>query len=111
VVYQYDINTLRLALADLGDDPIGMHFPTSFNHVPPFTAGGVTLARVVEILDPYRVEFEDGMYSVNIVGGNSNISDVQVRNNVGVNTSNSAGLVVVGSVDTDKIIAHVWAAS
>ena len=91
-IRQLNINDFRLQLNDLMDDVIGMHFPTNHVHVAPITVAGVTLARVVEILNPYVIEFEDGSYNVNIVGGNSNISDVTVKNQVGVNTANSAGL-------------------
>lgn len=91
-IRQLNINAFRTELNDLMDDEIGMHFPTNHVHTAPLTVAGVTLARVVEILDPYVVEFEDGQYNVNIVGGNSNISDVTVKNQVGVNTANSAGL-------------------
>jgi len=91
-IRQLNIDDFRRALADLQDDPEGMPFDTAFFHTPPLTVAGVTLARVVEILSPYSIEFEDGLYNVNIVGGNSNISDVTIKNQVGVNTANSAGL-------------------
>lgn len=91
-IRQLNVDDFRKVLADLGDDPDGMNFPTSFFHTPPLTVAGVTLARVVQILDPYVIQFEDGLYNVNIVGGNSNVSDVTIKNQVGVNTANSAGL-------------------
>lgn len=91
-VRQLNIDAFRQELNDLMDDEVGMHFPTNHFHTAPLTISGVTLARVVEILDPYVIEFEDGSYNVNIVGGNSNVADVVVKNQVGVNTANSAGL-------------------
>ena len=91
-IRQLDIDDFRKALADIQDDPEGMAFPTAYVHTAPLPVAGVTLARVVEILDPYRVEFEDDQYNVNVVGGNSNLSDVVIKNQVGVNTANSAGL-------------------
>ena len=92
-IRQIDINSLRNTLNDLMDDAEpGMVFPTNHVHTPPLTLAGVTLARVVEILDPYFILFEDLAYNVNVVGGNSNISDVTIKNQVGVNTANSAGL-------------------
>ncbi|MBT8213371.1 MAG: hypothetical protein KJN71_09510 [Acidimicrobiia bacterium] len=87
-----NINNFWRTLADLQDDVPGVWAPTAYIHTPPLTVAGVTLARVVEILDPYVIEFEDGSWSVNITGGNSNIADVTVKNQVGVNTANSAGL-------------------
>lgn len=91
-IRQLNINDFRLQLNDLMDDEIGMAFPTNHVHTAPLTISGVTLSRSVEILPPYAIEFEDGLYNVNIVGGNSNISDVTIKNQVGVNTANSAGL-------------------
>jgi len=91
-IRQLNLDTFRQALNDLMDDPEGMPYPTNHFHTPPLSISGVTLARVVEILDPYVVQFEDAQYNVNIVGGNSNISDKTLKNQVGVNTANSAGL-------------------
>jgi len=47
----------------------------------------------VEILSPYRVEFEDGQYSVRAVGANHNILDVKITNQVSLVVVLSAGLV------------------
>jgi hypothetical protein len=91
-IRQVNIDQFRQDLNDLMDDPEGMPYPTNHFHTPPVTISGVTLARVVEILDPYVIQFEDNLYNVNIVGGNSNISDKTIKNQVGVNTANSAGL-------------------
>lgn len=91
-VRQLNIDDFRKTLNDLQDDPEGIVYPTTHKHVAPISVGGVDLARVVEILAPYTVTFEDGAYAVNIVGGNSNIADRVNINNVGVRTANSAGL-------------------
>lgn len=91
-IRQLNIDEFRQDLNDLMDDPEGMPYPTNHSHTPPLNISGVTLARVVEILDPYVVRFEDGTYNINVTGGNSNISDKTIKNQVGVNTANSAGL-------------------
>jgi hypothetical protein len=96
-IRQLNLDTFRQTLNDLMDDEVGINFPTNHIHTAPLTVAGVTLARVVAILDPYAIEFEDGAYNVNVVGGNSNISDVTIKNQVGVNTANSAGLIQVTS--------------
>lgn len=104
--YQLDVNDLRLTLKDLEDDEEGMAFVLTHNHVPPLTLAGIQFARVVEIVNGYTIQFEDGQYGVNIVGGNSNIADVLVRNQVSVNTANSAGLIVTsggGGVDETTV--------
>ena len=96
-IFQLDLNTARLALKALEDDPAGMPFPDTHIHVAPRTIAGVTLARVFEIINGYRFLFEDGQYAVNLVGANSNIADVSIVNQVSIRSQNSAGLVQVSS--------------
>lgn len=91
-IRQLNLDDFRKRLRDLEDDEQGMVFPVTHNYAQPTNVGGVTLASVVEILDPYTVTFEDGAYAVNIVGGNTNLADKVNINNVGVRTTNSAGL-------------------
>lgn len=110
-LYEMDIDTFRLDLKDLEDDEAGSPFPTTHNHVAPITVGGVTLARVVEIINGYTITFENGTYAVNLVGANSNIADVANVNSVSIRSQNSAGLVQVatGSGPTAAQIADaVW---
>lgn len=99
VIYELDIPGFHLTLKDLEDDEEGIVFPYTHNNFPPVSVGGVTLARVLEIVAPYTVTFEDGQYSVNLVGGNNNISDRNNRNLVSINSTNSAGLIVTGGSD------------
>lgn len=112
--YELDIDVFRLALKDLEDSEEGMAFPTTHNHVTPITVGGVTLARVIEIINGYTITFQDvgSPYAVNLVGANSNIADVTNINNVSVRSANSAGLVVSGSGvtagDKTDIANAVW---
>ncbi len=96
-VFELDIDVFRLALKDLEDDPEGMPFPTTHSHNTTVTVGGVTLARVIEIINGYTVTFEDGQYAVNLIGANSNISDVTNVNQVSIRSANSAGLIQVSS--------------
>lgn len=103
-IRQLDINVFRLRLKDLEDDEEGMPFLDTHNHYPPVTVGGVTLARVVEIINGYTVTFENGTYAVNLIGANNNIADVTNLNSVSIRSSNSAGLV------TD-VAADVWNAN
>jgi hypothetical protein len=91
-IRQLNLDTFRLTLKDLEDDPDGMAFPKTHNHNTSVTVGGVVLARVVEIINGYTVTFEDGQYAVNLVGANSNVGDVVNVNQVSVRSANSAGL-------------------
>lgn len=90
-----DLDTFRLALRDLEDGADGMAYPHTHNHVAPISVGGVTLARVVELINGYTVTFENGTYAVNVTGGNSNVSDQTNLNTVQVRSANSAGLVQI----------------
>ena len=92
-IREMNINTFRLDLKALEYDEFGMVFDTTHSHNTTVTIGGVTLARVVEIINGYTVTFENGTYSVNLVGANSNIGDVTNLNNVQIRSANSAGLI------------------
>lgn len=94
-VRELDIDTFRLALRNLEDDNEGMSYPATHENTRPKSIGGVTLARVFEMINSYTVTFEDGQYAVNIVGGNSNIGDKVNLNQVQVRSANSAGLVQI----------------
>ena len=97
-IRELDLNNFRLALKDLEDNADGMVWPTTHSHVPPLTVGGVTLARVVEIINDYTITFEDGQYAVNLVGANSNVADRINPNQVSVRSANSAGLVALTEI-------------
>lgn len=94
-----DIDAFRLELKDLEDSEVGMAFEDTHRHIAPVTVGGVTLARVVEIINGYTVTFENGSYAVNLNGANSNIGDVLNLNNVQVRSANSAGLTYSKSIE------------
>jgi hypothetical protein len=106
--YQLDVNAFRNALKDLEDDPEGIVIPDTHRHSTQSTLSGVTYARQVEILAPYTVEFENGMYQVECVGANHNILDRKVVNSVSLVIGNSAGLIVAGG-GSGTSAADVWA--
>ncbi len=91
-IRQLNLDTFRLTLKDLEDTDDGMAFERTHKHNTSVTVGGVTLARVIEIINGYTVTFEDGQYAVNLVGANSNVGDVVNVNQVSVRSANSAGL-------------------
>lgn len=109
-IRQLDVDEFRLALKNLEDSAAGMVYPNTHNHNAPITVGGVTLARVVEVLSPYTITFEDGQYAVNLYGGNNNISDKTNLNQVSVRSANSAGLISVGgtSLTEAQVQSAVW---
>jgi len=106
-IYQLDMNGFRQDLKELEDDETGMAYTDTHSHNPPVTISGAVLARVVEILAPYTVTFEDGQYRVNVVGANTNIGERINVNQVSVSTSNSAGLQDLNSLQAASYSGEV----
>jgi hypothetical protein len=112
-IRELDLNAFRLKLKDLEDSPEGMPYLDTHRHNTSVTLGGVTFARLIEIINDYTITFEDGQYAVNLVGANSNVGDRVNVNQVSVRSANSAGLIEVptGSGPTlEQIVAAVLAA-
>ena len=107
-IRELDLDAFRLALKDLEDNEEGMPFPDTHVHVTETTLGSLTLARVIEIINGYTVTFEDGNYQIDLVGANSNVSDVTNLNSTGLRSYNSAGLITVGGADPATLAAAVW---
>ena len=100
-VYQLNIDDFRKTLKNLEDDEEGMPFLRTHNHNTQVTISGITLARVIEIINGYTITFENGQYAVNLVGANSNIPDVVNLNQVSIRAFNSAGMVSVSELASD----------
>lgn len=94
VLYELDVDQFRLDLKDLEDNEEGMPFLDTHRHISEATLSGVTYARLVEIINGYTVQFEDGQYVVRCVGANHNLADVKVANQVSLIIGNAAGLIV-----------------
>jgi len=92
-LYELDTNWFRLQLKDLEDSEAGQIWPDTHRHNTTVALGGIEYARIIEIINGYTVEFEDGQYAVNLVGSNNNIADVAIINQVSIRPNNSAGLV------------------
>ena len=107
-IRELNLETFRLALKDLEDDPDGIQIVDTHRHNAPVTVGGVTLAQVVEIINGYTITFENGSYAVNIAGGNSNVADVVNFNLVAVRASNSAGLVQTREIESGAFGGMVY---
>lgn len=107
-IREMDLNWFRLTLMDLTDDADRIWMDTTHTHQPPVAIGGVTLARVVELINGYTVTFEDGQYAVNLVGGNSNVGDNVNVNQVSVRSANSAGLVQTDEIEFASFEGGVW---
>ena len=89
-----DVNQFRKDLNALQASELGIWADTTHTHNTQVVVGGVTLARVVELINGYTITFEDGSYAVNLTGANNNISDVVNLNTVSIRSANSAGLIL-----------------
>ena len=93
--YTLDTNQFRLDLKDLEDDAAeGMAYPDTHRHNLPVTLSGVIYSRILEFINGYQIEFEDGPYRVSLLQSNNNIGDVAIVNRVSIQVNNSAGLIV-----------------
>lgn len=95
-VYDLDITSFWAEIHEIQGGP-GITYPDIMRSNAPVLLSGQTYSRTVEIVNGYKVEFEDGQYQVNLLGANNNLLDVRVQNQVSINASNSAGAVVVSS--------------
>lgn len=107
-IRELDLNVFRLDLKALEAGDTGMAYPITHNHVQPIAVGGVTLARVIEIVNDYTITFEDGQYAVNLTGANSNVGDRVNVNQVSVRSANSAGLVQTSEIEYATFQNMVW---
>jgi len=98
-VRELDLDWFRLELKDLEDDEEGIAHPDTHRHNTEVTLSGLTYARIIEIIAPYTVEFEDGQYTINCVGANHNLSDVKVANQVSLIVNNAAGLINMPAIE------------
>lgn len=95
VSYQLNTNVFRLALRDWEDSEEGIYEPITHNHNTTVLLGGIQYARVLEILSPYTITFEETgtPYSVTLTGSNNNILDKTNLGTVQILSNNSAGLI------------------
>ncbi len=92
-IRKYDVDAFRLELRTLEASEDGRPWLHTHDHETESELSGVTYARKVKIIPPYTVTFEDGQYSVRLVGANHNIGDVATANQVRLVINNSAGLI------------------
>lgn len=97
-LYDMDTNAFRLALGAALAAQDGVPFPDILHHNSEVTLGGVTYAQTIEVINGYTITFDNGSYSVNLVGSNNNIADVTNVNSVSVRTNNSGGLITTKEI-------------
>jgi len=88
--YQLTVDDYWRLLTDYSDNSSVMAKPVLYSRI----AATSSTPSITQIdLDYYRIQFEDGLYSVNIVSGNTNIREAEVKNQVSVNTNNTTGFI------------------
>ena len=100
----------RMWLKAWEDDENSAPMLKTHTHNTEVTVGGTPLPRVVIVLFPYTVEFEDGQYEVLCTDANHNIMDVKVPNQVSLIIGNSAGLSGLSAFD-EKLRRIMWRSS
>jgi len=88
--YTLTVDTFWQLLRDYADSEEAIPYPIIYTRIPA-TASTPSITEVN--LDYYQLQFENGAYSVNIINGNTNIRDVEVKNTVSVNTNNTTGFI------------------
>lgn len=75
------------------------------------TSPTTTTPRITDVINGYTVVFEDGAYSVEFTDGNTNIREVEIKNQVSVGTNNTSALinptVLEASVYAGQVIVDV----
>ncbi len=113
-VYELDLEQFRQDLNALQASEEGIWADTILEHNTLATVSGVTLARLIEIVNGYTVTFEDGQYAVNLEGANSNVADVTNVNQVSIRSFNTAGLVQIetpaAGLNTEQLamLRYLW---
>ena len=107
-LYNHDTNAFRLELKSWEDSAEGMVQPKTHDHNTQVTISGITYSRTIKILPPYSIQYQNGTYTVILIGSNNNISDVAngilVQNSVQVIPTNSAGLI---ETDNEEILTQI----
>lgn len=98
-LYKHNTDAFRLELKNWEDTVDGIASPKTHNHNTEVTIVGTTYFRAINMLAPYSIEYENGLYSVILEGSNNNMWDIEggilVQNSVQVIPTNTAGGQVV----------------
>lgn len=102
--YKLTVDAFWLLLRDFTDEQHTMAQPKLYNRTPA-TASTPSITEIDETY--YALQFEDGLYSVNIINGNTNIREVEVKNQVSVNTNNTTGFIDPTFLEAGLFNGHV----
>lgn len=91
-------------LREANYDAIGVVFDTMYNSIAPTTS----TPRIVEVINGYTAQFEDGLYSVEFINGNTNFRDIEIKNLVSVGTNNTTGFIDPTFLEAGIFNGHVY---
>lgn len=104
-LYELDTDAFRLEMKGVEAGEEGMAFTDMHTRNAPVTVAGIEYAQTLEMINGYSLEFEDGAYSVRLIGSNNNLFDIEagilVQNQVQVIPTNSAGLIDINKEDIE----------
>lgn len=87
-IRQLNLGSFHLTLRALEAAYLGMPYPQTHTNVTPYVVGDVAIPRVMHFVNGYTITFENGDYTVWVVGGASNIQGVVTPNDVVVELHN-----------------------
>ena len=100
-LYEFDTEQFHLDLREWEHSTAGSWRSITHNHNPEVPIAGVTLARVISIVNGYSITFEDtgSAYTVRLINSNNDIFDIDngILNPTALLTvvpTNSAGLIL-----------------
>ena len=87
--YKITVSYWWQLLREMNATEEGIVFDTMYNS----TAATSSTPQIVDLINGYTAEFEDGLYSVELIDGNSNWREIEVKNLVSVGTNNTTGFI------------------
>ena len=103
--YKLTVDEFWILLRDFTDEENTMAQPKLYSRIPATSS----TPSITEIeLAYYALQFEDGLYSVNIIEGNTNIREAEVKNQVSVNTNNTTGFIDPVFLQYSTFNGGVW---
>ena len=88
--YQLDVDIFWELLREFSWTAEAAGAPVTYSRIPS-TSSTPSITSVDE--DYYQIQFEDGLYSVDIINGNTNWPEVEVKNQVSVFINNTTGFI------------------
>lgn len=103
--YSLDVDDYWDLLADYSDSQESLPHPLMYSRIKA-TSSTPSITEIDGTF--YDLQFADGLYSVNIINGNTNMREVEVKNTVSVNTNNTTGFIDPTFLEFSTFDGGVW---